>query len=308
MRGDEPGDELKQCCQTAHHKLHELSLDCLDRYDMQDAVDSSEGSDCTAAAVARSENGTRTQPLLSRATLRRLELLATHGRYKETLDSLQLYLVKHPSNPELLCIRGGCLAATGNKPLALAAFASALAEDPGYVRALMGCAALYKESGMLAEALDLLERARDAVRNPSSTAQGQSSVAEVDEESDLSGCSDGPGVSKMQFYQPGDERLGSQVCQALAMVLTDLATRSKLSGHKNWKELYERAIATCPTYAPAHYNLGVAAAEIGAEDEALERYGKAVSLEPRYAEAWCNAGVIHRSKVSMCGLSHTIPF
>ena len=61
--------------------------------------------------------------------------------------------------------------------------------------------------------------------------------------------------------------------------------------------MYHRAMAVCPSYAPAHYNLGVAAAERGDTEAALEHYGEAVRLEPRYAEAHCNMGVLYKAQV-----------
>ena len=33
-------------------------------------------------------------------------------------------------------------------------------------------------------------------------------------------------------------------------------TQRKLAGQEGWLQLYQRAVDTCPTYAPAHYNLG----------------------------------------------------
>lgn len=85
--------------------------------------------------------------------------------------------------------------------------------------------------------------------------------------------------------------------KALAVLLTDLGTQCKLSSlGKDWESRYRRALESDPAYAPAHYNLGVAAAEAGNNEQALEYYKTAVRLHPRYAEAWCNTGVIHRAE------------
>lgn len=80
------------------------------------------------------------------------------------------------------------------------------------------------------------------------------------------------------------------------MVLTDIGTQRKLAAQSGWQRHYEQAVALCPTYAPARYNLGVAAAEAGRIGEAIEHYCKAVELAPGYAEAWCNMGVMHKQQ------------
>lgn len=33
-------------------------------------------------------------------------------------------------------------------------------------------------------------------------------------------------------------------------------TQRKLAGQEGWLQHYQRAVEMCPTYAPAHYNLG----------------------------------------------------
>ena len=77
----------------------------------------------------------------------------------------------------------------------------------------------------------------------------------------------------------------------------------KLAGGQGWAAYYDRALAACPAYAPAHYNRGVAAAEAGDAEGALAHYAAAVALEPRYAEAHCNAGVLHKAAVRWLGSS-----
>ena len=42
---------------------------------------------------------------------------------------------------------------------ALAAYAGALAADPAHIPSLLGCASMYKDSGLLEDALRMLERA-----------------------------------------------------------------------------------------------------------------------------------------------------
>lgn len=49
-----------------------------------------------------------------------------------------------------------------------------------------------------------------------------------------------------------------------------------------------------PNYAQACYNLGVAYADIGMRQKALEFYSLAIVRNPSHAEAFCNAGVLHK--------------
>ena len=253
-------------------QLNDLSIKC--PQEKQAAVTSSDGSDCTASPLPAAG------PNSSASQLRLAAVLAGQGRPGDALQVLRPALAKSPTDPGALCLQGACLAATGNKAQALAAYAGALAGDAGHVESLLGYAALLKESSQLEEALDFLEKAYD-IACAGRDADGRQTAA-------------APLLSL-----PGAKSLSDQVGQALAMVLTDLGTHYKFAGKGAWQERYERAVAVCPTYAPALYNLGVAAAEAGRTDEALRLYGKAVELEPRYAEAWCNLGVVHKNEVRL---------
>ncbi|KAJ1385767.1 Tetratricopeptide-like helical domain superfamily [Sesbania bispinosa] len=55
---------------------------------------------------------------------------------------------------------------------------------------------------------------------------------------------------------------------------------------------YFEALKIDPHYAPAYYNLGVVYSEIMQYDMALTFYEKAASERPMYAEAYCNMGVL----------------
>lgn len=84
---------------------------------------------------------------------------------------------------------------------------------------------------------------------------------------------------------------------ALAAALTDLGTAEKLAGVAGWRARYVEALEVQPGHAQAHYNLGVAAGEAGQPDKAAAHYRAAVAAAPACAEAWCNLGVILRSRV-----------
>jgi protein O-GlcNAc transferase len=223
---------------------------------------SSLGSDSTA----------QTPPPPGRAygpSLAAAERLAATGRAAEALTLLEGLLAARPDDAAALCLHGACFAALGRGAEALAAYASALAADPAHAEALLGCAGVYRGAGMLEEALAALEQAR-ALAGPPPAGDAA--------------CAGGAEAS-----------LAARIAAARAEVLTDTGTAMKAAGREGWRARYEAALEAAPSYAPAHYNLGVAAAEAGAPEEALARYARAVELAPGYAEAWCNAGALHRA-------------
>ena len=280
-------------------KLNELTLECLLDEDAAFTM-SSNGSDSTAAVPRASGNSTTSfiQQLMARA-----EVLFSRNRCAETLVLLRPVLAKRPQHPDALCLQASCLMVVGNKAQALASYAGALVADPHHVRALLGCAALHKESGLLQDALVFLEKAyaitseeqnttatSSSPKNKKNDPNATATTSSIDDDDD-----DDVDALSSSFEEMEAVKLHAQVSQALAVVLTDLATQAKINGRSGWKEYYKRAVSVAPSYSPAHYNLGVAATEEGDQKEALKRYGKAVELEPLYAEAWCNIGVIRKA-------------
>lgn len=137
--------------------------------------------------------------------------------------------------------------------------------------ALLGCAAVYKDSGLLAEALAALDKALALLEpaEPGEGAKPADAAAPGDEASGTghhssSGGSSGGGAAAAAattaaaaaVQVPGLPCSPADVRQALAVVQTDLGTQLKLAGQAGWRQRYEAAVAACPSYAPAHYNLG----------------------------------------------------
>jgi tetratricopeptide (TPR) repeat protein len=167
--------------------------------------------------TAASQQATPVEPQQnSEHQLRLVVLLLERGRHREALAALQPLLAQQPGSAELLCLQGRCLAALGSRPQALAAFAAALMEAPGCVAALVGCAAVYKESGLLLEALSALEKALALLEAAAGPAAGRGAVA-------------GQAAAGELPHTAADVRL------ALAVVLTDLgecgAVAAALASH-----------------------------------------------------------------------------
>ena len=204
------------------------------------------------------------------------------GKLPKAPRSAHAWQCKHPPRQASL--------PCGTLPQALAAFAAALAADAACMPALLGCAAVYKDSGLLADALASLEKAL-AVLDPAAQAAEAAAAA-----------APGPAVadSPAAAGAPCD---ADSVRHAMAVVLTDLGgpaatradqmvfwstqhivrhaflhaaatacpppdvrwpslaaprtgTQRKVAGQEGWLKHYLQAVETCPSYAPAHYNLG----------------------------------------------------
>lgn len=284
-------------------KLNDLTLECLANDDDINITSSSNGSESTAAGMPRSSSVSGFGTILQQ--IRRAENLASRSRPAEALELLRPVLAKRSQDPDALFLQASCLAAIGNKAQALAAFAGAMAADPSHLRALLGCAALHKDSGLLHEAKEFLEKAH-AIASKHRTRRQQQIEEDTNSDSDKADDSGNDSSSQQEEQEQEQQssvllhaestQLYEQITQALAIVLTDLGTQVKGATGPGWKEYYKQALAVAPSYPAAHYNLGVAAAECGDSEEAVQCYQKAVELEPRYAEAWCNLGVIYKSQ------------
>ncbi|KAL6507753.1 hypothetical protein OROGR_023948 [Orobanche gracilis] len=106
-------------------------------------------------------------------------------------------------------------------------------------------------------------------------------------------------VEAAEMYQKAlkADPLFKLAAECLAVVLTDLGTSLKLAGNsQEGLQKYYEAIAIDPHYAPAYYNLGVVYSEMMQFDMALNCYERAATERPMYAEAYCNMGVIYKNR------------
>lgn len=85
----------------------------------------------------------------------------------------------------------------------------------------------------------------------------------------------------------------------LAVALCEKGTAMKGKDQKSAKKLYKNSLALQPSFADAHYNLGVLYAESGKLHRALVSYNLAVQFNPRLTEAHNNLGVVHKELGNM---------
>ncbi|GAB4856361.1 hypothetical protein Ancab_014281 [Ancistrocladus abbreviatus] len=91
-----------------------------------------------------------------------------------------------------------------------------------------------------------------------------------------------------------------RAAECLAIVVTDIGTSLKLAGNtQEGIQKYYEALKIDPHYAPAYYNLGVVYSEMLQYDLALTCYEKAAIERPMYAEAYCNMGVIYKNRADL---------
>jgi len=215
----------------------------------------------SSSSFSSSSSSSSSSPLLRVA-----ESLYAQKRVDECLRvlvSADSLLGSHPDGLFLkaLC----CLEVPGQGGASLGLLQRALSVDPGHVRSLTTLAEVKKGMGEFEVALETIERAYRAVRI------GQ-------------GC---------------DEDTAGTVRSAYAGILVEAGTAEKVAGGDSWERKYVKALEVCPEYAPALYNMGVAAFEAGDVRGALELYRRAVEVHPGYVEALCNMGVVlqHEGRV-----------
>ena len=232
--------------------------------------------------------------------IRLAEAMIQRGKPGEALAIVDKLLIKGPSDPGLLHLRGRCLEGLGNLPAAFATFMSALAIDASHLPSLMSVGALYRGRAMLGEALAALSRAHELapgqeVRIPSRACR---SLARHEKLCAIAACqSPSSCLLTRDFISHFPPTADASVSEALALVLGDLGTKLKAYGTTQEAiERYQQALVVCPTCATVHYNMGVITSEMKQYDEALQHYEQAVKLQPGNPQAHCNMGVIYKER------------
>ena len=71
-------------------------------------------------------------------------------------------------------------------------------------------------------------------------------------------------------------------------------------------KFYEKAIDLNPNFADAYNNIGIVLLEMGQSDDAIKFYQKALEIEPSYAEAHNNLGMPSKILVNWMRQSRVI--
>lgn len=167
------------------------------------------------------------------------------GKPLEAITWAEQALALNPWDVELLLLRGRCLEAAGNVAGAFSSYTAATSNSPNHVPSLMALASLYKAKGMLDDSAAVLRKALTACEagsiSSSRSSSRASSSTELPSAADSSSTSAAAGTDASGSCATAGDGGGqgpaagavvplSAVQEALAVVLTDLGTRSKNSG------------------------------------------------------------------------------
>lgn len=85
----------------------------------------------------------------------------------------------------------------------------------------------------------------------------------------------------------------------LAVALCEQGTACKEKDRNQARRLYKKSLALHPSFADAHYNLGVWYAEASKLQRAIVSYNLAIKFNPSLTEAYNNLGVVHKELGNM---------
>src|SRR5882757_2566747 len=75
-------------------------------------------------------------------------------------------------------------------------------------------------------------------------------------------------------------------------LVTQARERFQLQDYYGAIHLLEEVVATGRAFADAHHLLGLSYSLVGQSDKALEQFGRALQLNPRYVEALIHTGIV----------------
>jgi protein O-GlcNAc transferase len=182
----------------------------------------------------------------------------------------------------------------------MVAYAHALSIDPSSLDSLLGCAALLKSANQIEEALNLLEQAYTIA--PKNTDISLALAITLTDLGTFLKLSSSPLTTKAAACASNSSNSSSST--SIFDTSEQHNKNNNIDSNKSqqklkqqlWKDYYQRAAKVCPSYAPAHYNLGVAATEQGDMEGAVAGYQEAIRFQPTYTEAWCNLGVLYKTQ------------
>lgn len=228
----------------------------------------------------------RARGLASEIGLQRLaEGYEAGGRFDAARDALEAVAALRPAGVPLLMDLARVAQKAGDGQGALGYLAHARGLDPKDARVHFLFGMLCVELGLGVEAYNAL---KEAVRlDPGNAAVNYAMGAVALHRRDPSEAV--PFFKKYAELTPGDPRGSLAVGLAWFQARDFTAARPELA----------RAAQSASTAAAAHYFLARIAAEEDDLDTALDLVGKALALEPGYADAWAEQGLLHFRKRDM---------
>jgi tetratricopeptide (TPR) repeat protein len=228
----------------------------------------------------------RARGLASEAGLRRLaEGYEAGGRFDAARDALEAVAALRPADVPLLMDLARVAQKAGDRQGALGYLAHARELDPKEARVHFLFGMLCVELGLGVEAYNALKEAVSL--DPGNAAVNYAMGAVALHRRDPSEAV--PFFKKYAELTPGDPRGALGVGLAWFQARDFAAARPELA----------RAARSTPTAAAAHYFLARIAGEEDDLDTALDLVGKALALEPGYADAWAEQGLLHFRKRDM---------
>ena len=237
--------------------------------------------------------------------------LYEQGRYEEALEAIRVAVAQAPDFSEAHVNLGAILKALGRFEEAEAHLRRASALNPQGQDAYMNLGAVLYEQGRYEEAL---EATRIAVEQASDFSQAHTNLAEIlselgryDEAMDAlaQAVALDPSPSQtaelhflmgqMAWENGQSETAAEHYMHTLeadpnhAEALHWLATlRAQQQRYEEMLELLQRFIALYPNDAATYSNMGIALVFLGRNDEALQRFDQALSLDPTLENARAN--------------------
>jgi protein O-GlcNAc transferase len=243
-----------------------------------------------ASAADLLQRLTRLQPQDAVGRRRLASALLLAGRAGEAADTLRAAIALDPASTRAHNNLGQAQMQLGCWPEAIASYREALRLDPSYAIAHHNLGAALAASGAPDEAVKsyqcALERAPqmgEAWQGCGSLFAGQQRFAEALE------CFDA-----VLRLRPADAEVLTQKASVLLSLerFGDALECADLALQANEGSAARPAPGSAPQSARAHNVRAGALRSLGRRAEALRCLDRALTLDPRYAEAWCNQGMI----------------
>lgn len=231
------------------------------------------------------------------------EFLLDHGMLPEARRHLEYAARREPLNVRALMGAARCRDAAGDAEMARKLYERVLMTEPGHAQARFHVGRLQYEAGELVEAEATY---RDLIARYPDHWKGLNNLGMILVERDQPAAAHGPLRSALKL-KPGDpgvlynigrmhlasdefeaalssfdralRRTGAHDLATLQIHFDRARTLAQLGRLPAAAKAYERCLALDPEYAPAHLNLGVLLAQTGRDEDAIEHLSLAIDYQ-----------------------------